>query len=596
MKFLEYFKSVRTSLGFAFSIVPKESAMIIVIMIISSAIPYMSLYLMGKLVNDLIAVVTQHDPISTAISTLLLYAGVSAIPSLTSAFHTLVSKKWEFKFQTYMEIYVLRKRMSLDIAQYEDPAFQDLIQRAFRQNFWPLLRMADSVLDTVLTVVGLCIGSVIAVHLSLKIYLIIVLSTLPRLITEIKYGRTSWSIWEKDSPEQRRFADIRSYFLGRKPITETKLLQSGEWLLGWAEKILLSFNAKNLENERSKFYRMTLSQLISVIGFTYAMYLILLEVSAGTMAVGGLLFMLGVLNNLRGSITSILVSFAKQYEQHLTVKDLVEFFETKPVMVDPPHPMSLGLTSPPFIQFENVGFKYPHSGSWSLRNINLTLTPGSKIGLVGNNGAGKTTLVKLLCRIYDPTEGRILVNGVDLRQVKMDEWLSYVGYMSQSFFRYDFLVKEAIAIGRMNGGIDLAKVRKSAEISQASDFIESLENKYDHSIGVEFGGIEPSHGQNQKLAIAKTLYRNAFLTIFDEPTASVDAESEAKIFDSLSNLSGNITAILISHDFSTIAECDKIVVLHEGQIEESGNHPTLMAQRGRYAELYRLQADRFRQN
>jgi len=276
----------------------------------------------------------------------------------------------------------------------------------------------------------------------------------------------------------------------------------------------------------------------------------------------------------------------------------MEFINTKPTVIESKNPTPLKLTSAPEIIFEDVGFQYPGGDTWSLRHLNMTFVPGQKIGLVGNNGAGKTTLVKLLCRIYDPTEGRILVNGVDLRDIATAEWWSYLGIMFQDYASYDFVTKDAIAIGRPDAQTNLTHVKEAAEISQAHTFIEEWPNSYNQQLGVEFGGKEPSKGQRQKLSIAKIIYRNAFVMILDEPTASVDAESEAKIFDSLENLSKDTTAILISHDFSTILQCNHIFVLEHGKLIEEGSHKELMKKKGKekgvYAELYNLQASRFK--
>ena len=273
---------------------------------------------------------------------------------------------------------------------------------------------------------------------------------------------------------------------------------------------------------------------------------------------------------------------------------MITFMNTGPVIIESAKPTVLDLSSVPEITFKNVSFKYSNSEKYSLRNISLTLQSGNKIGLVGNNGAGKTTFVKLLCRIYDPTEGTILINGIDLREISLEEWWSYLAVMFQDYANYDFLAKEAIAIGRSEKSLDLKKVIEAAEISQSHTFISEWKDKYDQQMGVEFGGKEPSKGQRQKLSIAKIIYRNALVMILDEPTASVDAEAEAKIFNSIENLSKNTTALLISHDFSTISECDQIFVLEEGYLIEEGNHIELMKKIGKYAELYNLQAKRFK--
>ena len=318
------------------------------------------------------------------------------------------------------------------------------------------------------------------------------------------------------------------------------------------------------------------------------------DVISGELLVGTLVYMISTLSTMRNSVSNLLESISGQYENSLIIKDMIEFFNTKPVIVEHENPQVLNLKTPPEIIFENVSFKYKNSDKWVLKNVSLTLRSGENIGLVGNNGAGKTTLVKLLCRIYEPVEGRILINGVDLREVATKEWWSYLAVMFQDFASYDFLVEDAIAIGRPDKAKNLTKVIEASKVSQSHDFIMEWKGKYNEQLGVEFGGKEPSKGQRQKLSIAKILYREGLLLILDEPTASVDAESESKIFDSIESISNKQTALLISHDLSTISECDKIFVLDKGKLIEEGDHKELMKKKGLYAELYNLQAKRFK--
>lgn len=573
---------------------PKESSILLLLYTLSGVLPYLSAYFFGNLIDKLNQVISGGADISSAIRLLLLYGVVVSVPAVLSTYRVLVDKKWEYGFQTYMEIYVLKKRAAIDIATYEDPKFQDLTQRAFRQGFWPLLRMSDSVISSVFSIASLIVGSIIAASISWKIYLVVILTALPRFYVEFKYGQAVWSIWQKDSQEQRRFSDLRSYFMGRKAIAETKLLQSGDWLLRWASQILHDFNAKHLSNEQSRFRNMSWTHLLSTAGLIFAIFLIILDLKNGKYQLGSMFFIVSVVERIRSAVSDVLSSVARQNELHLTVQDLTKFFETKPMVASRKDAKRLNLEDAPTIIFENVGFKYPNSDEWRLRNVNVTLWPGQKIGLVGNNGAGKTTLVRLLCRIYDPTEGRILINGIDLRDLDLDEWISYVGYMSQEYIGYDFKVRNAIGIGRTTHSDDDARIRDAAKTALADTFIGELKKGYDQPLGVEFDdGVELSAGQKQRMAIAKIVFRNAFLTIFDEPTASVDAESEEKIFNSIRELSTSMIAILISHDFSTIAECDVIIVLDHGRVKEVGPHQELMRNSGQYKKLYDLQAQRF---
>jgi ATP-binding cassette subfamily B protein len=247
----------------------------------------------------------------------------------------------------------------------------------------------------------------------------------------------------------------------------------------------------------------------------------------------------------------------------------------------------------PTIAFENVSFRYPGQEKLALKNVSFTINPGQKIGLVGNNAAGKSTLVRLLLRIHDPVEGRITIDGIDLREIDIQEWWSKLGVLLQDFITYNFTVKESIGVGDIATGINMEEVKDSSMKSTTSGFVEELKDKYEHMIGVEFGGIEPSKGQRQKLAIARAFYKGKKFLVLDEPTASIDAESADFIFNQIENLPDTISAILISHNFATIKRADEIIVLHEGKIVENGKHLDLLKLDGRYAEAYRKQKKDF---
>lgn len=594
--FKSYFVSIKEAYKYSFRIAPTESFLTLVLYLIYAVLPYATAWLLGMLVNNLIQVLDNNSG-PEQINILLLfgvYASVSALPDLIASIRTYVEKSWRFKFQAYMEVEVLRKRAIIDIAHYEDPKFQDLYQRAFQRSYWPLLELADFQFDMFRGVVAIITGTILATSFNPYVYIILLVCSVPKFIAEYKHGFNVWSIWMKDTPEQRRFVDLRRHFIHRNNVIETKLIQSKNYLLNWVSKIMTEFNDKQLRAEKKKVFQLLASEIIALAGFVYAAFIILQDVLAGAVMVGSMVYILSTLSNVRNSFANTLTTVARQNERHYIVQDLLQFFNTKPLIKIQENPKKLFLKNPPTIKFENVSFKYRGSEKLTLQNINIELSSGKKIGLVGNNGAGKTTLIKLLCRIYDPTEGRILVNGTDLKDIDLEEWWSYLGVMLQDYNTYDFVVKEAIAIGRAEENLDLEKVEQSAKISQSSEFIEEWEKKYDESLGVEFGGKEPSKGQRQKLSIAKILYRNALIMILDEPTASVDAESEAKIFDSLDSLPNSMTAIFISHDFSTISMCDQIIVLDEGQVRELGNHEELIKLGGLYKKLYNLQAKRFK--
>ncbi len=560
---------------------------------LSGVVPYVSAFLLGSLVNTVVAG-AQSGSYLGIWYVLLGYALVTSLPTILGNLQLYMNRQRMLVLQMEVDLDLLQKREQIDIATYENPEFQDLLQRTFRGGPSPIFQLGNAQLDLIRPITSFVLGTVLAAHFNYWIYLIVIATAIPAFLMDIKYAGKSWSIWAKDSPEQRRLADLRQHITYKTMLIEVKLLQAGQKLFAQIRKIFAHFAAIQLGLEKKRLLHTSSADILAFAGFSVGLFLVVRSVVAGEFQVGTLVYIMSTLTSVRGSIANILEGISGQYENHLIVQDMIRFMNMKPVVVEAMNPQSLNLFSAPEIEFENVSFKYAKSDKYSLKKLNLKFRAGSKIGLVGNNGAGKTTFVKLLCRVYDPTEGRILVNGVDLREVATVEWWSYLAVMFQDYATYDFLVKEAIAIGRSDVPLDITRVKEAAETSQSHSFIEEWKHQYDQQLGVEFTGVEPSKGQRQKLSIAKIIYRKAYLMILDEPTASVDAESEAKIFNSLENLSKETTAILISHDFSTISECDQIFVLENGELLEEGDHKTLMKKKGKYAELYNLQAERFK--
>ncbi len=588
-----YFTSTSFVARLFFRFSPKETFISSIFFIVMGALPYLSAFLLGRMVTIIVNNVKNDNSINIWY-TIILYAFVGALPGILSNIQAYFGRYRMSKLQIETELHILEQREKIDIAKYEEPEFQDLIQRTFRNGPNPIYQLGNAQFDILRSISSLVVGTFLAIHFNLWIYAIVILTAVPSFLTDVKFAGFSWSIWAKDSPEQRRFGDLRQHINGKTFLIETKLLQSKKKLFAWMRKILEDNAQKLFSLESTRLWQTSVADILALCGFAVGLILVVKGVLSGIYEVGVLVYMMSTLSSVRNSIGNLLSTLSGQFENHLIVQDMVEFFNTKPVIIESEDPKQLKFSSAPEIIFENVSFKYKNSSKYSLENINMTFRAGENIGLVGNNGAGKTTLVKLLCRIYDPTEGRILINGLDLKEVATAEWWSYLAVMFQDYASYDFTVKDAIAIGRPDKPTNLTKVVEAAHVSQAHTFIEEWKDKYDEQLGVEFKGKEPSKGQRQKLSIAKVLYRDGLVMILDEPTASVDAESEAKIFDSIENLPKDRTAILISHDFSTISECDKIFVLDKGVLIEEGDHKELMKNKGLYAELYNLQAKRFK--
>jgi ATP-binding cassette subfamily B protein len=334
---------------------------------------------------------------------------------------------------------------------------------------------------------------------------------------------------------------------------------------------------------------------LSTVAYYGAVVFIVIRAVAGDITIGELTFLVGSFDRSRSLISTVLLQSAGVYEQSLFLRDLFEFLEMQPRTASPEDPVPFPDPVREGFAFEDVGFRYPDSERWALRGVSFRLGRGERIALVGENGAGKTTLVKLLTRLYDPTEGRILLDGQDLRAYDIEELRQAVGVIFQDFVRYDMAARENIAVGRIDAWEDEARIRDSARKSLALDVVEKLEEGLDHMLGRRFaGGANLSGGEWQKIALARAYMRDAQVLVLDEPTAALDARAEYNVFQRFSELTAGRMAVLISHRFSTVRMADRILVLDDGRVIEEGSHEELLHMGGRYAELFGLQAAGYR--
>jgi ATP-binding cassette, subfamily B, bacterial len=290
-------------------------------------------------------------------------------------------------------------------------------------------------------------------------------------------------------------------------------------------------------------------------------------------------------------LDGVLSRFTAVSQGAIYLKDFFDFFEIKPKITPPVHPLSFPKPVQHGFTFENVGFKYANSERWANRNLNFTLPAGEKLALVGENGAGKTTLVKLLARLYDPTEGRILLDGHDLREYDLAELRKNIGVIFQDYIRYQMTVSQNIAVGNIDEKENRELIMHSARKSLADALVQRLPGNYDQALGKRFNqGVELSGGEWQKIALARAYMKEAQLLILDEPTSALDARAEYEVFQRFADLTRGKTAVLISHRFSTVRMADRILVLDRGELLEIGSHEELLKKEGRYAELFKLQA------
>ncbi|MEK7651503.1 MAG: ABC transporter ATP-binding protein [Patescibacteria group bacterium] len=370
-----------------------------------------------------------------------------------------------------------------------------------------------------------------------------------------------------------------------------KLFKNIPHFLERMKVLFLDFRNEEYAHENKQLRREIAMSALSQVMIAFGTVWFILEVVNGRLQVGTFTFVLASIVDLRQSLSSLFHNVGRQYQDNLFVSDIFEFLDLKPALSYEELSIVLNPKKTPEIVFENVTFFYPNTGTAALKKFSLTIPPGGKFAFVGANGAGKTTVIKLLARFYDPTEGRILIDGKDLREIDLSSWYEQLGALFQDYVHYFFQVKESIGLGRTGSPLSMEKVRSAAVRSEADKFIEMWDKAYEQLLGHEFSeGVEPSIGQWQKLALARTFYRDPNVFILDEPTSSIDAESEAKIFEKLEKLPKDKTVILISHRFSTVRQADTIAVIEDGFLRELGMHNALLKKKGIYARLFKLQA------
>lgn len=592
-KIINLIKNTSRATGLSLKFSKGTTIALIVGTIFIYILPVYQSKVMGDLVNAVIEKVGSGVASMVLVKLVILYALVWFLTTTISSINNYVQKIWYHVNELQFNLLIAKKRAEIDIGHYENPKFLNLMTRALTHDFWPVIHLTEIQFTVFGGIATFLLTSVIATSLSWKVYLIIVISAIPTFIVNLKYSTTMWSIWGESSERKRKYQHLLKHLEDKQGIIQSKILQASGKLLFEIKEILNGFKKDQMSADKRNVVWSVLSGIFLSLGVGIGFYMIIIKVTTGQESVGSMVFLVGILGQLVGSVSTIISNISKQIERNLYVNDIFEVLDTKPFLKLREDPISLDLKEPPLIEFKNVWFKYQGSEKWILKNINLTIKPGEKIAMVGNNGAGKSTFVKLLARIYDPEKGQILINGIDLRDIDPNDWSYCLGILLQDYISYDFKIGESIAMGRSDEGIDSEKIIRSAKHTSADSFIEDYELKYDQQLGRDFDGIELSKGQQQKIALSRMIYRDALVTILDEPTAAIDALSETHIFEQMTKASTNKTLFVITHRFNTTKDLGRIVVIENGGIVEDGSHDELIEKEGRYKKMFDSQARSF---
>jgi ATP-binding cassette subfamily B protein len=455
------------------------------------------------------------------------------------------------------------------------------------------LNLQDFIFNSATSFAGIVTSMGILWLLNKWLVLFALLAAAPVYFFYKKYSMEVFRIRYFSLDDHRIIGNRMSHFEDLQKAVDVILLKLKTWLKGEISDRKRSFNQKITVAERKKAISYGVLSFWYLLFLFAAIALMTKAALAGSIAVGGLLLAFSTYTRFYQTVNGYIESISYAEEASRYAARWFTLFELRPKINSKENAVRNSFDEPPLIEFKDVSFRYPSQGSenpFVLQHLSFSIRPGQKIAIVGVNGSGKTTLIKLLCRVYDPTEGGIYVDGTDLRDIHLEDWQGAIGILFQDFPVYNLSIRESIGVGRITEIKNEERLGQAARNSGADEFITD----YDQLIWKEFdGGIDLSKGQHQRLAVARMFYRNAAITILDEPTASIDAVTEEKIFSSLEKNMEGKTVILITHRFSTVKNANKILMLEQGQIIEQGSHRELMQLQGKYAELYNMQAKRY---
>jgi ATP-binding cassette, subfamily B, bacterial len=598
--------NLRPFIGMVWSASPQLTSASMLLRLIRALLPVVVLYI-GKLIIDEVVYLVQEQNhpaglqqwldsgLLSRLGLLLLSEfALAVLADILGRVVALIDSLLSERVTNASSIHLMEHAAKLDLEDFEDAEFQDQLERARRQTSgrMTLLGQLFAQAQDIVTIASFAAGLFLYAP---WLILLLLLALVPAFLGEAHFNALSYSLNYVRTPERRELDYVRQTAATVETAKEVKIFGLNRFLIDRYRRLATDFYNSNRRLAIRRASWGGLFTAVGTVGYYLAYAYIAWRTLTGAFSIGDLTFLAGSFRRLRNLLEELLVNFSSIAGQALYLDDLFSFFQVKPEILSPANPLSFPQPIRSGFIFDNVGFIYPGAERWAVRNLSFTLRAGEVLALVGENGAGKTTVVKLLARLYDPDEGRILLDGHDLRNYDLEELRSNLGVIFQDFVRYNFTVSDNIAAGKISARGDRRRIEEAARQSNADDVIARLPLGYDQMIGKRFkNGIELSGGEWQKIAIARAYMREAAVLILDEPTAALDARSEFEVFKNFKELSQGRTALLISHRFSSVRMADRIIVLAGGTVEAIGTHEELVQQSGRYAELFELQAAAYR--
>lgn len=600
----EEFVSAYSNIPKAFGLVWASSKWMTVVMVILTLgfalLPPAQAWI-GKLIVDQVVglINTNSDPmvgLQAMLPLLGLEFGLIALGAIGGQGRTLAEHVLNSKLNLHINSQIIRKALDLDLVYFEQAEFYDKLQNARREADWRALRIVTGSFGLIQSTITLISFAVLLIRFSPWLTLILFGATLPSFLAQERFARMSFRMLSWRAPERRKMSYYEHLLTVDSYVKEIKLFGVGDNLLNRYNTMFWKFFNEDMALGVKRSAASVGLGLLSSLSYYGAYAWIVFRTIGQSITLGDMTLYLSVFRQSQGTFAALFGGVAELYENSLFMSNLFAFLDLTPQMAPSADARPVPTRLKQGIEFRNVSFQYPGRKEYALHNVNLLIRPGEKIALVGANGAGKTTLIKLLTRLYDPTEGQILVDGVDLREYDLNQWRQKIGVIFQDFVRYHLTANENIGLGQVEAIEDNARIIQAAEKGGADPVVRGLPEGYETMLGKWFkDGHDLSGGEWQKVALSRAFMRDAELLVLDEPTAALDAQQEYQIFQRFRELTADKMAILISHRFSTVRMADRIAVISDGTIAELGSHEELMAiEGGTYQHLFNIQAQGYR--
>lgn len=592
-------RNVRRAFALVWQAHPASALGMLACTLIGAALPASQAWVGKLIVDEIVRAINTNAGawagLNAVLPFLLLEFGLFFIGAANNQARNFAEHVLHARINLSLNTRIVRKALELDLTHFENAEYYDKLQNARREADWRSLQIVNGGFFVIQNTLTLLSFVVLLVRFNPWLAVILFAATIPAFIVQSRYAELSFRVLSWRAPESRQLQYLEHLLTDYDAVKEVKLFGLGEPLLGRYADLFW----KALREDQTLAQKRSLASLgwgLAATATYYGAYAwIVWRAMENTITLGDMTMYLGLARTSQSLFDAVLSGVNRLYENGLFMSNLFTFLELQPQMRHSAAPQPMPAVVRRGLEFHNVSFRYTGQAGYALKNINLRIEPGQKVALVGQNGAGKTTLIKLLTRLYDPTEGYITLDGVDIREFDLRDLRQKIGVIFQDFVRYHMAAADNVGFGQIEALSDRPRIVEAAEKSGAHPLISGLPEGYDTMLGRWFSrGRDLSGGEWQKIALARAFMRDCELIVLDEPTAALDAENELRVFEQFRALTAGRMAVLISHRFSTVRMADQIFVLENGQVRESGTHQALLAQGGIYARLFTLQAESYR--